>query len=131
MAFDQLGNYIPDQFGGQPVVGLPMQNMNPQAMPMQAQAPVMNTTPVVAAQRPSIAPMGVGGGGAQPSAGPAGAAGSALTGLAQGLRNMQKKDKDGNPIPFDFANTNFGKAAYGIGDLASAGYDKLAGLFGG
>ena len=128
MAYDQFGNYIPDQFGGQPVVGPPMQNMNPQAMPMQGQqqAPVMNTAPVVAPQRPSIAPMGMGGGGGMQA--PGSAVGSSAAGLAQGLRAMA--DKDGKLGNWQFDKTPAGQAAYKIGDIAGAAYDKLAGLFG-
>ena len=131
MAFDQFGNYIPDAFGGQPVAPPPMNPsmnaaMNPQAA-AAANAPPPNMSPVVAPQRPSIAPMGMGGGGGMQA--PGSAVGSTAAGLAQGLRNMT--DKDGKLGNWQFDKTPLGKAAYGIGDIASSAYDNLAGLFGG
>ena len=135
MAFDQFGNYIPDEFGGQPIAPPPMNPsmnaaMNPQ-MAGAANAPAPNMTPVAAPQRPSIAPMGM------PQAGPMATpepfpAASVASKLREGA-----VDKDGNPVSFgdqiankwDKSMNNFEKIGNKFGNAYNWLDKNVGGLF--
>ena len=129
--YDQYGNYIPDEFGGQPVMNPSMAGaMNPQVAAAQ-QAQIQNTTPVLAAQRQRIQPMAMqsmgGGGYTQPS----GDQSFGLSDLADALRSGSKdKDSKVKDLTMGQRLDNTMNGLYKIGDKFGAGWDKFTGLFG-
>ena len=124
MAYDQYGNYIPDPFGGQPIMAPPMAAMR------QAQtAPPPNMAPVIAQNaRGSIAPTGM------QQMGPLASPDSFdAASLASKLREGAV-DKEGNPISFaDRVGNKWDKAMKRfdqVGNDASAAYDWATKKFG-
>lgn len=124
--YDQYGNYIPDEFGGQPVMNPSMAAaMNPQMAAAQ-QAQIQNTAPVLAAQRQRIQPMEMQSMGGAGYSQPSGDQSFGLSSLADALRSGSK-DKDSMQKIKDLSiGQRWDNTINGL----SKGWDKFTGLFG-